>query len=396
MFDFLGYLSGYSSPVIPILEAESGKLHLNSTEAMIFGSLHCFGALLGCPLALVLMEKLGRKPALIVSAPINIFGWTLLSVSVSVPMLMCSRIIQGIALAMSYQVMPVYIGETASDSVRGLFVSLSGAAYFFGRLLVLVLAYPLNWRYLAVVMVVVGVIQFALLFLIPESPRWLVQKRHTEKAIKSLFWLRADQKRVDRELQVIVKSCFKRSNVQMNLATLAKKSFFKPMIWIMAVQSLVAFSGFGPLSLYTQSILVQSGFQQAFLGSIILTSLQLAFSIISNLVIDKFGRKLLLTFSAAGTTVSLIAFGCHFFVQHLGFYPMISNSNSTTTEAEFIAFPYSTVPLICLIFWFIASSVAMLNVNYLICSEISPVEYQVTIITNISENFTARKLLRDS
>ena len=73
------------------------------------------------------------------------------------------------------------------------------------------------------------------------------------------------------------------------------------MIWIFVVQSLVAFSGFGPLLLYTQSILVESGFKQAFLGSIILTALQVLVSILSNLVIDRFGRKILMSFSAIGT-----------------------------------------------------------------------------------------------
>lgn len=154
------------------------------------------GALVGAILQAPLSNRFGRKPASRVAAVIAIVAGALQAGSVNVGMICFSRVLCGIAAGMSISNSPVYMSEVAPPHVRGLLVGLQGVgivgAYIACSIVALVFSYvetDYQWRLTFVVLTFVALLYLGSLFLIPESPRWLMEKGRDDEAIKVLEYL---------------------------------------------------------------------------------------------------------------------------------------------------------------------------------------------------------------
>lgn len=83
-----------------------------------------------------------------------------------------------------------YVAEVTTPRVRGLLAASGSFCAILGVFVQFLLGTFLKWRLIALISVAAPIVSFLLLFLVPESPHWLIQKNRLPEAMASLAWLR--------------------------------------------------------------------------------------------------------------------------------------------------------------------------------------------------------------
>lgn len=88
-------------------------------------SLHCFLITAASPIpASYLADRIGTKKTLLLASVPYIIGWILVMFAGNVPTIYASRLISGLGYGIAYTTAPMYLGEIASDDVRGAMATL--------------------------------------------------------------------------------------------------------------------------------------------------------------------------------------------------------------------------------------------------------------------------------
>ena len=106
----------------------------------------------------------------------------------------------------------VYIAEISPAHLRGMLGGMYQVAISLGILLAYVIGYFLLWNWLALVGCFPAVLLFVLMFFMPESPRWYLEKNRKSDALQSLLWLRESQAGIEdecREIEATLGKVFK-------------------------------------------------------------------------------------------------------------------------------------------------------------------------------------------
>ncbi|XP_075909134.1 solute carrier family 2, facilitated glucose transporter member 8 isoform X2 [Petromyzon marinus] len=202
----LGLTLGYSSPAIPDLErSPQAQLRLSPAQVSWFGSLVTIGAVLAGPLAGLLVERLGRKPTLMLSSVPFVAGWLLLVTAQSPGSLYAGRTLTGLAGGTASLVVPVYISEVSHPAVRGALGSCMQLMVVLGIFTAYAAGLILGWRWLAVLCAVPPTLMLLLLVaVVPESPRFLLSRpRRRAEAVAALTVLRGSAVDVRTEIRLI-------------------------------------------------------------------------------------------------------------------------------------------------------------------------------------------------
>ena len=122
----------------------------------------------------------------------------------SISVISIGRFISGIGAGSSLVVGPIYISEVAPPKEKGLFGALTQIMVNVGILLTQVLGYFLSrsnmWRIILGVAGCIGLLQLVLLFLVPESPKWLAEHHHPQKAREILRKIRGRKEDLEAEV----------------------------------------------------------------------------------------------------------------------------------------------------------------------------------------------------
>jgi len=160
-----------------------------------------------------------------------------------------------------------------------------------------------------------SVIYFLLVMLIPESPRWLIMKNHVEKA-NAIMVKVGGLEHADHEYQNIIKSL--KQNTGFGNWVQVKELFSKKMRLILIIGfGLAVFqqvSGINSVLYYAPMIFESagSGRDAAFIQAIAIGLVFLVMTIVSMLIIDRFGRKPLLYIGVTMMALSLLITGIAF------------------------------------------------------------------------------------
>ena len=145
-----------------------------AVAAFAFGA--PFGAILGGKLA----DSRGRRGALLIDTWTFLLGGLLQTIAPDMYTIILSRFIIGLASGFSQVLVPIYLGELAPPTLRGMFGTLTQFAMVIGILIADFLAFPLateeNWRTLFAVTTIVALCQLLCSPLLLESPRWLLNR----------------------------------------------------------------------------------------------------------------------------------------------------------------------------------------------------------------------------
>ena len=165
------------------------------------------------------------------------------------------------------------------------------------------------------------------MFMMPESPYYLVSRGRDERALRSLRWLRGSNYNVRAELEQMKKTNREESEIgSITLADLfTKPAYYKPFIYVMLLMFFQQFSGINVVIFYTQVIFRDAGSDiDPGLSSFIVAIAQVAGTGLAVAIVEKFGRKLLLIVSDVIMCISILLLGVFFYLKE----------NSTVTCGE--------------------------------------------------------------
>jgi len=223
--------------------------------------------------------------------------------------LLLSRFLGGLAIGAASVMAPMYIAEISPGRLRGRLVAVAQFNIVFGILVAFFSNYLLvgtgadNWRWMFGVMSIPAAVFFMLLFLVPESPRWLVRQNRADRARSVLQ--RFGAANVESELNDIINSLKEESGRK------ATKLFQKKYRFVIVCAVLLAIfnqlSGINVIMYYAPMIFEKAGASTnaAMLQAAAVGVTNMVFTIAAMFLIDKFGRKTLLLVGAVGMSLSL-------------------------------------------------------------------------------------------
>ncbi|XP_072908749.1 solute carrier family 2, facilitated glucose transporter member 8 isoform X1 [Hemitrygon akajei] len=395
-----GFVLGYSSPAIPELESDvNPDLKLDSTQASWFGSLVTIGAAVGGIVGGWLVDKLGRKLSLMLCGLPFIIGFTVIVGARNIWMLYAGRIVTGLASGITSLVVPVYISETAHPKVRGLLGSCVQLMVVIGIMGAYVGGMVLPWYWLAVLSSVPPTIMVLLMYFMPETPRYLLSRNQYSEALAALAWLRGPEVDYEQECRQIEESCNTQDS-KFALSDLKDPTVYKPFligIFLMLFQQL---SGINAVMFYAETIFEHANFKNGSEGSVIVGVVQVVFTAIAALIMDKAGRKILLAVSALIMSASTAVFGVYFKIWQENFNNSSLHKLDAESSVSVAADAPTWLPLVCLVVFIAGFAIGCGPIPWLVMSEIFPVRVRgiasgACVLTNWITAFLVTKEFND-
>lgn len=325
-----GLLFGYDTAVI---SGAIGNLtqyfHLNSVETGWAISSALVGCLLGAMVSDYSSTKYGRKYTMIFAAILFILNSIGTAIPNSFTMFVIFRIIGGIGVGIASMVVPMYIAEIAPPKRRGALVGNYQLAIVIGIVLVYFVNYfialqgdaqwnlNIGWRWMFGSEVLPSIMFLVFIFLIPESPRWLIQKGKPTDAKVVLEKINPSED-VDSILAEIQNSIQQETKTQWQ--TLFKKEFKVVLFVGIGLSILQQLTGINAILYYAPEIFKRLGSSTdaSLLETSMLGVVNLIFTLISIYFVDKMGRKPLLYIGSIGMSISLLAVGTFIYCNAVG------------------------------------------------------------------------------
>ncbi len=181
-----GILYGFDMGIIAavlVFVRESFALSTRMEEIVV--SVVLVGAMSGAIAGGSIADRIGRRSTLVWGGIIFLLGSLLAFWSPNVTILIVARGLLGIAIGFTSVTAPVYVSELAPPQSRGLLIGLYQFALTIGIVLADLVGYWLAgqhaWRTMFGLGAVPAALFLALIFTLPESPRWLfAQNRMAE------------------------------------------------------------------------------------------------------------------------------------------------------------------------------------------------------------------------
>ncbi|EKI4483057.1 sugar porter family MFS transporter [Staphylococcus pseudintermedius] len=304
-----GLLYGYDMGVISgALLYLKDDIPLNAyTEGLVVSSM-LVGAIVGAGLSGPLSEKLGRRRLVFMISIVFIIGALILALAPTMEILVLGRVIIGLAVGGSTAIVPVYLSELAPTDARGSLSSLNQLMITIGILASYLVNYAFapieGWRWMLGLAVVPSVILMIGVIFMPESPRWLLEKRD-EKAARDVMKLTYPASEIDHEIENMKKI----NQIADNTWTVLKSPWLLSTIIIGSVFALLQqLIGINAIIYYAPKIFATAGFGEstAILSTVGIGVVNVLVTIFAISIIDKIDRKKLLVIGNIGMVASLL------------------------------------------------------------------------------------------
>ena len=321
---------GIIAGALPYLEATS---RLNAGQLSIVVAAVLLGSVISTLFAGVLADWMGRKPLMILSGLLFVVSIPVIALSQGYGPLVMGRLLQGVSAGLIGVVVPLYLAECLAAANRGkgtgifqwlLTLGIVSAAlvgiYFSIRVdEVAKLGDPAKlfafkdaaWRSIFWVSLPPGVLFVIGSFLVAESPRWLFQRGKKDAALNALLRSRATEQAQSelREMEEISAAETAKGTLSGKVKeSLLRRKYLIPFILACVILACNQTTGINSIIGYNTNILLQSGLSdvQAHWGYVIFTLMNFLFTIGGVLLVDRKGRKFLLSLGSAGIIVALI------------------------------------------------------------------------------------------
>ena len=323
---------GVIAGALPYLEATSGlgPGHISMIVAAVL-----LGSVIATLFAGLLADWLGRKMVLIISGGLFVASIPIIAMSHGYTPLLLGRLLQGGSAGLIGVAAPLYLAECLTPANRGrgtavfqwmltlgIVASAIIAMYFSARVAQVatlhnaakLLAFKnVAWRSIFWTTLLPGVLFLAGCFFVTESPRWLVRKGQMDRARAALLKSRrppdADQELA--EMQALARNAHPAQGSQpmsTKRESLLKRRYVLPFLLACVILACNQATGINSIIGYNTAILIQAGLNdvQAHWGYLIFTTLNFLMTIAGVMLVDKIGRKKLLSIGCAGIVVSLL------------------------------------------------------------------------------------------
>ncbi len=328
-----GFLMGFDASVISgvvgfieidfdLSDLELGwavsSLTLSSTLAMIVSG----------PLS----NRFGRRTVLYWAAVLYAVSAIGSALAPSYLLLVLARMIGGLGVGASLIIAPMYIAEISPPRIRGRMVSFNQlnivigiTVAFFTNYIILELGDhsatwaetlkfgPYNWRWMLGLETLPAVVYFCALFLVPESPRWLVMKGQVQEGL--VIMTRASgAANAEKDLKAVQVSLKADANKEhIGLSALFAPALKLALLIGVVIAVIQQITGINAVFFYVPMIFEQSGIgtNASFIQAILVGLVNLAFTVVAIMLIDRLGRKPLLIVGLSGITIAMtvLAYG---------------------------------------------------------------------------------------
>uniref|UniRef100_A0A2M4A0Z4 Facilitated trehalose transporter Tret1 n=1 Tax=Anopheles triannulatus TaxID=58253 RepID=A0A2M4A0Z4_9DIPT len=336
-----GTALAWTSPVLPQLTPandsdpsafEGERFLLTSDEGTWVGSFLAVGAFFGALPAGFLAEKIGRKYTTMSLAVPYLISWALIVFAANAGMLYAGRLIIGIATGGSCVVAPMFISEIAETSIRGALGAFFQLHLTVGILFIYAVGSYTHWITLSTLCAIFPVLLIVAMFIVPESPVYLVKTGRRIDAGVALKWFWGRDADTQSALQTI-QSDLDAASGNAKLSDLFTNSTNRAALFIsLLLMFFQQFSGINAVIFYTAPIFKSAGStMDPAICSIVVGVVQVVMTLASSVLIDKAGRRILLLQSSFIMGSCLVVLGIYFKLQNdkvdvsnIGWLPLAS------------------------------------------------------------------------
>jgi SP family myo-inositol transporter-like MFS transporter 13 len=332
---------GIIAGALPYLEATSG---LNAGQLSIVVAAVLLGSVISTLFAGALADWIGRKPLMMISGVLFVCSIPMIALSRGYESLVLGRLLQGISAGLIGVVVPLYLAECLSASSRGkgtgifqwlltlgiVTAAIVGMFFSFRVEEVAKLGDPARlfafkdtaWRSIFWVSLPPGILFVIGSLMVSESPRWLFRRGKRDAAYAALLRSRTNQQ-ADVELAEMGQAAATenaKTSTGANVpgrntqGSLLRRKYVIPFVLACVILACNQATGVNSIIGFNTNILLQSGLSdvQAHWGYVLFTIVNFLMTIGGVLLVDRKGRKFLLSVGSAGIIASLLCTGVLF------------------------------------------------------------------------------------
>jgi len=323
---------GIIAGALPYLEATS-KLNAGQLSSVVAAVL--LGSVVSTMFAGMLADWMGRKLLMALSGVLFVVSIPVIALSHGYAALVLGRVLQGISAGFIGVVVPLYLAESLVAANRGkgtgifqwlLTLGIVTAAVVgivfsirvdqiakLGDAARLLAFKDIAWRSIFWVSLPPGILFVIGSFMVSESPRWLFRKGRTDAARAALLRSRTAEA-VEAELKEMEKSAAEQTSVRGNSGSLLQRKYVIPFALACIILACNQATGVNSIIAYNTNILIQSGLSDvaAHWGYVVFTTVNFLVTFLGVMLVDRKGRKFLLSVGSAGIILSLICAGLLF------------------------------------------------------------------------------------
>ncbi|KAI9835537.1 MAG: hypothetical protein M1819_001988 [Sarea resinae] len=366
-----GYDTGVISSTLVSIGTDLSHRPLTILDKSLITSSTSLFALLASPVSGVLGDTLGRKKVILIADALFVIGAIWQAVATSVWGMIVGRSIIGLAIGAASLVAPLYISELSPSPFRGRLVTVSCLFITGGQVVAYIVGFLLSrtahgWRLMVGVSAIPAGVQFALLALLPETPRWLVKANRVDEARQVLEKvysaslkthdmasgiLRAIEKEVQEEEDATSRRHHRANGLPpaktphsrwLWLAQLRERwhelirvgRHRRALIIACMLQALQQLCGFNSLMYFSATIFESLGFASPTLTSLSIALTNFLFTLAAFYLIDRVGRRRILLFSLPIMVLGLVLSSISFSLTDGTAAKTSSPSKTTTTRSS--------------------------------------------------------------
>ncbi|RRA48603.1 MFS transporter [Acidipila sp. EB88] len=326
---------GIIGGALPYLEATSG---LNAGQLSVIVAAVLLGSVFSTLFAGTLADLFGRKPLMTLSGLLFIASIPIIALSHGYGPLFLGRLLQGISGGFIGVVVPLYLAECLAPETRGkgtgifqwlLTLGIFGAAvigiYYSYRVgAVARIAGPAElfhfkdqaWRRIFWVSMPPGILFVVGTLFVAESPRWLVRRGQPERARASLLRSTTPHETETElaQIQALHMASQGKTAATEHKGSLLQRRYVVPFVLACVILMCNTATGINSIVGYNTGILLQSGLSDlsAHWGYVLFTAVNFGMTLVGTSLVDRKGRRALLTVGTIGIVVSMLAVGLLF------------------------------------------------------------------------------------
>jgi MFS transporter, SP family, arabinose:H+ symporter len=318
-----GFLFGLDTAVISGAEQKIQALwQLDNWQHGLAIAMALYGTVFGAMFGGVPADKYGRKPTLLWIGILFFVSAIGAAIAQDVNTFMLARFIGGLSIGASSVVAPIYISEIAPPQYRGRLVIFFQMNIVLGILIAYLSNYWLqgmgdnDWRWMLGVVAFPSLFFSFMMFFTPESPRWLLLKKGDEEGARKI--LAITDPSVD-EAIADIKASAENDSKGIQEPFFSKKYSF-PIILAFLFALFNQVSGINAIIYFAPRIFEMTGLgkESALISTAGIGIINLLFTVVGMLLIDRLGRKTLMYIGSLGYIISLGLTAWSFYNENFG------------------------------------------------------------------------------